>query len=87
MVRVGNLTAPRRGRSFGVLDGFRGADTAAVPVASQLLRGAEVFVLNGDAQYSKARASAALCCCGPLQDNSRLVSEVRPTEQKPEHQK
>lgn len=58
VVRVGNLTAPRRGRSFGVLDGFRGADTAAVPVASQLLRGAEVFVLNGDAQYSKADLEA-----------------------------
>ncbi|CAE8619787.1 unnamed protein product [Polarella glacialis] len=43
-----------RGRSFGVLEGFRPADTAQVPVASELLKGAEVFVVNGDAQYSKA---------------------------------
>mmetsp|Transcript_1371 Transcript_1371/g.3683 ORF Transcript_1371/g.3683 Transcript_1371/m.3683 type:complete len:863 (+) Transcript_1371:71-2659(+) len=45
--------APRRGTSFGVLDGFRAADTAHVDVASELLKGAEVFVLNGDAQYGK----------------------------------
>eukprot|EP00933_Yihiella_yeosuensis_P043101 TRINITY_DN3783_c0_g1_i1.p1 TRINITY_DN3783_c0_g1~~TRINITY_DN3783_c0_g1_i1.p1 ORF type:complete len:498 (+),score=101.24 TRINITY_DN3783_c0_g1_i1:168-1496(+) len=44
----------RRGHSFGVLEGFRPADTGQVPVASQLLKGAEVFVLNGDAQYTKA---------------------------------
>lgn len=43
----------RRGASFGVLDGFREADTTHVPVASQMLKGAEVFVINGDAQYSK----------------------------------
>jgi len=44
----------RRGDSFGVLDGFREADTTHVPVASQLLKGAEVFVVNGDKEYSKA---------------------------------
>ena len=44
----------RRGNSFGVLDGFREADTTHVPVASQLLNGAEVFVVNGDKEYSKA---------------------------------
>eukprot|EP00913_Durusdinium_trenchii_P013235 g12423.t1 len=49
-----------RKRSFGVLEGFRPADTAQVPVASQLLKGAEVFVVNGDAQYSKARSQAVL---------------------------
>jgi len=48
----------RRSHSFGVLDGFREADTTHVPVASQLLHGAEVFVLNGDAQYSKADLEA-----------------------------
>ncbi|OLQ05168.1 DNA ligase 4 [Symbiodinium microadriaticum] len=41
-----------------VLEGFRPADTAQVPVASQLLKGAEVFVVNGDAQYSKADLEA-----------------------------
>ncbi|CAJ1327834.1 unnamed protein product [Effrenium voratum] len=50
--------AIRRGRSFGVLEGFRPADTGQVPVASQLLKGAEVFVVNGDAQYSKADLEA-----------------------------
>eukprot|EP00930_Biecheleria_cincta_P097611 TRINITY_DN89314_c0_g1_i1.p1 TRINITY_DN89314_c0_g1~~TRINITY_DN89314_c0_g1_i1.p1 ORF type:complete len:637 (-),score=87.30 TRINITY_DN89314_c0_g1_i1:27-1688(-) len=48
----------RRGRSYGVLEGFRPADTAQVPVASALLKGAEVFVVNGDAQYSKADLEA-----------------------------
>jgi len=47
-----------RKRSFGVLEGFRPADTAQVPVASELLKGAEVFVVNGDAQYSKADLEA-----------------------------
>jgi len=52
------LSALRRGRSFGVLEGFRGTDTTTVPVASRLLRGAEVFVLNGDKEYSKADLEA-----------------------------
>lgn len=59
IVDFGLVRAPvRRGRSWGVLEGFRAADTALVPVASQLLKGAEVFVLNGDAQYSKADLEA-----------------------------
>lgn len=53
--RVGAIS---RGRSYGVLDGFRATDTASVPVATQLLRGAEVFVLNGDAEYTKADLEA-----------------------------
>lgn len=48
----------RRGPSFGVLDGFRETDTSNVPVASQLLRGAEIFVIAGDKQYSKADLEA-----------------------------
>lgn len=44
----------RRKPSFGILDGFRETDTSNVPVASQLLRGAEIFVVAGDIQYTKA---------------------------------
>lgn len=44
----------RRKPSFGILDGFRETDTSNVPVASQLLRGAEIFVVAGDVQYTKA---------------------------------
>jgi hypothetical protein len=44
----------RRKPSFGILDGFRETDTSNVPVASQLLRGAEIFVVAGDVHYSKA---------------------------------
>jgi DNA ligase-4 len=48
----------RRGPSFGVIDGFRETDTSNVPVASQLLRGAEIFVIGGDRQYTKADLEA-----------------------------
>merc|ERR1719265_3005589 len=48
----------RRGPSFGVLADFRETDTSHVPVASKLLRGAEIFVINGDSQYSKADLEA-----------------------------
>mmetsp|Transcript_55269 Transcript_55269/g.103840 ORF Transcript_55269/g.103840 Transcript_55269/m.103840 type:complete len:885 (-) Transcript_55269:112-2766(-) len=48
----------RRGPSFGVLADFRETDTSHVPVASKLLKGAEIFVINGDNQYGKADLEA-----------------------------
>eukprot|EP00929_Paragymnodinium_shiwhaense_P090125 TRINITY_DN50336_c0_g1_i1.p1 TRINITY_DN50336_c0_g1~~TRINITY_DN50336_c0_g1_i1.p1 ORF type:complete len:939 (-),score=205.44 TRINITY_DN50336_c0_g1_i1:140-2860(-) len=48
----------RRARSYGVLEGFREADTRNVPVATTVLKGAEVFVISGDAQYCKADLEA-----------------------------
>lgn len=47
-----------RGPSFGVLDGFRETDTSNVPVYSQILRGAEIFVVGGDSKYTKADLEA-----------------------------
>lgn len=47
-----------RAHSGGVLEGFQEADTTHVPVASRLLEGAEIFVVNGDAEHTKADLEA-----------------------------
>lgn len=69
---------PRGAKSYGVMDGFREADTSNVPVASRLLVGAKIFVVNGDAQYSKADLEAYVVRHGghPVQNFKRGTTSM-----------